>query len=169
MGTVTPRLGSFEDRYAASIFGWARSSEELDAWASLAAGSPDVFRRWHAEASVHPFVLFVDGTASGYGEVWEDVEEDEAEIARVIVEPRSRGRGLGKELVTLLAQQARDLGYDDIWVRVLPTNGAAIACYGSAGFVRIDPAEEAVFNEGQPRPYVWMRSESVEGRSETPP
>jgi RimJ/RimL family protein N-acetyltransferase len=44
-----------------------------------------------------------------------------------------------------------------VWLRVVPQNAAAIACYAAAGFVRATVEEEVEFNEGQPRAYEWMR------------
>ena len=157
MTRVPPRLRSYEPRFAATIVAWARSADELDAWASPTERRPDVFDRWHAEPGVHPFVLAVEDEPVAYGEVWEDHEEDEAELARVIVAPSMRGRGLGRTLITMLAAEARRMGFVDIWVRVVPSNAAALACYGAAGFERTDADEEAAFNAGQPRVYVWMR------------
>jgi ribosomal protein S18 acetylase RimI-like enzyme len=68
-----------------------------------------------------------------------------------------RGRGLGRTLIAMLAAEARRMGFVDIWVRVVPSNAAALACYRAAGFERTDGTEEAMFNAGQPRVYVWMR------------
>jgi ribosomal protein S18 acetylase RimI-like enzyme len=93
----------------------------------------------------------------GYGEVWEDPEAGEAELARIILAPAWRGRGFGRMLVILLAKRAKDAGFEDVWVRVVPANSAAIATYSSAGFERASAEEEAEFNTGQPERYVWMR------------
>src|SRR5690242_9231983 len=94
--------------------------------------------------------------AVGYGEVWRDGAE--AEIARVIVAPAERGRGLGRVLVSELAARARATGLSPVWIRLHEDNDAALACYAAAGFRRIDQAAEAEFNAGQPRRYVWMRA-----------
>jgi ribosomal protein S18 acetylase RimI-like enzyme len=138
---------------------WARSPEELEAWCGRSDFplDPAVVRGWHVDPDVHPFVLLVDGAPAGYGEVWEDHKEEEAELARVIVDPAARGRGLGQRLTTLLAGEARQLGFADVWLRVLPSNGAALACYARAGFRRATADEEETFNRGQPRDYAWMR------------
>ncbi len=98
------RLEAFDPDHAATVLSWAGSTEEREAWASIVGASPDpsIFERWHAEAGVHPFELWVDGALVGYGEVWEDPDEGEAELARIIVNPRRRGRGLGRRLATLL-------------------------------------------------------------------
>lgn len=152
-------LTPFDETHAETVLGWVQSSAELDAWASAGNSelSPALFRGWHADPDVHPFLLFDESRLCGYGEVWEDRAEDEAELARILVAPEARGRGIGRRFVGLLVQRARERGFDEIWLRVLPTNTPALASYRHAGFVRARPEEEARFNEGQPRAYVWMR------------
>ena len=152
-------LEPFDEAHARTVLDRARSPAEFDAWASVTQSepSPALFREWHADPEVHPFLLFAEGRLSGYGEVWEDRAEGEAELARILVAPDERGRGIGRRFVSLLAQRALDRGFDEIWLRVLPTNAPALACYRRAGFARANPEEEARFNEGQPRAYVWMR------------
>jgi ribosomal protein S18 acetylase RimI-like enzyme len=152
-------LEPFDEAHGAMVLGWVRSSGELDAWASEdeSERSLALFRKWHADPDVHPFLLFAEGRLCGYGELWEDRAEKEAELARILVAPSLRGRGIGRRFVGLLAERARDRGFDEIWLRVLPSNEAALASYRHAGFVRAEPEEEARFNEGQPRAYVWMR------------
>jgi hypothetical protein len=49
-----------------------------------------VFRRWHADPDVRPYVLCEGNTPVGYGEVWTDDAEQEVELARIIVRPASR-------------------------------------------------------------------------------
>ena len=154
---MSPELRPFDASLASIVVGWASSPGEGDRWASVGEATEQTMARWHAETGVHPFVLVADGSPRGYGEVWEDPDEDEAELARVIVDPEFRGRGIGRLLVTLLAERARELWYDQIWVRVVPGNRAATTCYARAGFVRAPQEQEAAFNEGQPRRYVWMR------------
>jgi [ribosomal protein S18]-alanine N-acetyltransferase len=155
---VDHHLEPFDRADAATVLSWARTPEEREAWAALAE-APDegIFDRWHADEDVHAFGFVVDGRLAGYGEIWEDPEEREAELARLIVDPAIRGRGVGRAMVRLLAARARERGYDDVWVRVLPSNEPAIKAYVAAGFVRTTPEEEARFNEGQPRAYLWMR------------
>ena len=157
------KLVAFEDAHAEPILRWVQSREELEAWASRTDFPLDVavFRGWHADPDVHPYALLVDGELAGYGEVWED-REDEAELARIIVAPGLRGRGIGRRLAGLLAREAVvGRGFDEVWLRVLPSNAPAIACYRSAGFARATPEEEAAFNQGQPHAYVWMRLENT--------
>jgi ribosomal protein S18 acetylase RimI-like enzyme len=152
------RLAPFEPTHASAVVGWVSSPQEAERWASVPE-VPDagVFERWRADVGVRLFVLLADGTPCGYGEVWEDVEEHEAELGRIVVDPGRRGLGVGRTLTKLLAREARRHGFEEIWLRVVPENAPAIACYGAAGFVRACAKEEASFNRGQPRGYVWMR------------
>jgi [ribosomal protein S18]-alanine N-acetyltransferase len=156
---VEYRLGPFDRSTAATVLSWARSPEEREAWASITETEPDVsvFDRWHADDGVHSFGFFVGDRLLGYGEVWEDRDEHEAELSRLIVDPQMRGRGVGRRMVELLSERARALGYDDVWVRVVASNEPAIKAYAAAGFVRTSPEDESRFNQGQPREYVWMR------------
>jgi ribosomal-protein-alanine N-acetyltransferase len=141
------------------VVGWIGSADELEAWASRRdfPPLPQLLSEWHRDPDVHPYLLVAAGRLCAYGEVWEDREEEEAELARIVVAPSERGRGLGRALVRLLAAEAAVMGFRDVWVRVVPWNAPALACYRSAGFVRASPEEQERFNQGQPREYVWLR------------
>jgi ribosomal protein S18 acetylase RimI-like enzyme len=153
------RLEPFREADATAVLGWVAGREEADRWAS--AGSrvlePELLREWHADPDVHPYVCLDGEELVGYGEVWEDREEGEAELARILVDPARRGRGIGRRLTALLGERAAEAGFGNIWLRVVPDNGPALAAYSAAGFVRASDEEEAAFNAGQPCAYVWMR------------
>jgi ribosomal protein S18 acetylase RimI-like enzyme len=140
------------------VLGWIGSADELEVWASRRDFPPrrELFHEWHSDREVHPYVLSVAGRLCAYGEVWEDREENEAELTRIVVAPSERGRGLGRALVHLLSAEAIALGFRDVWVRVVPWNAPALACYEGARFVRATVEEEARFNQGQPYDYVWL-------------
>jgi ribosomal protein S18 acetylase RimI-like enzyme len=104
-----------------------------------------------------PFVWFEGDAPIGYAEIWEDREEDEAELARIVIAPAARGRGEGRRLTRALADEARRRGFAEVWLRVVPDNVAAIRAYGAAGFTRATAEQELEFNVGQPKVYVWMR------------
>jgi [ribosomal protein S18]-alanine N-acetyltransferase len=141
------------------VLSWARTAEERRRWASVTEPNPDpsIFDRWLAEPGVRAYELVAEGVPIGYGEVWEDRDAGEAELARIILAPAWRGRGFGRVLVLFLATRAGDAGFEDVWVRVVPANSVATATYSSAGFERASAEEEAEFNRGQPERYVWMR------------
>jgi ribosomal protein S18 acetylase RimI-like enzyme len=123
---------------APEIVSWARSPGELEHWVGSVTfpPQPDLVAEWHRDPDVHPYLFVVGDELAGYGEVWHDREESEAELARIIVAPARRGRGLGRVLVELLAAEAKSAGFSAVWLRVVPTNTPAVACYRAAGFVR---------------------------------
>ncbi|HEX5012680.1 MAG TPA: GNAT family N-acetyltransferase [Candidatus Limnocylindrales bacterium] len=159
------RLRAFDALDGNAVLRWVTSDDEAADWASLPArpASSDIFRRWHAEDGVRPFILEADGRAAAYGEIWEDPDEDEAELARLIVDPALRGRGVGRRLAQALLDEARRLGWVNVWLRVVPDNAPALRTYAAAGFARATPDEEAAFNVGQPVALVWLRASPPPG------
>jgi [ribosomal protein S18]-alanine N-acetyltransferase len=158
--TCSESLVEFRDAHARAVAGWATSFDEVRRWAGGDAGWPfdvSAFRRWHADPDVKPYVLCDGGALIGYGEVWIDEDEHEVELGRIIIDPASRGLGVGRHLVRLLLERASHSGYPDAFVRVVPGNRAAIACYRSAGFSRVQEEEREEYNRGQPVDYIWMR------------
>jgi [ribosomal protein S18]-alanine N-acetyltransferase len=154
-------LRRFDPACAPLVSAWIRTSEEAEAWASLTgnAVTPELFARWHADDDVHPFLLYENELPVGYGELWSDDGAREVELARLVVAPDERGRGLGSELAAMLCAEARRRFPYQVWLRVVPENTVAIAAYARAGFVRASAADEEAFNRDQPRTYVWMRAE----------
>ncbi|KOX19230.1 MULTISPECIES: GNAT family N-acetyltransferase [unclassified Streptomyces] len=148
----------FTTEHAATVAGWPASPEEALLW----CGSREfpvtgrTVAGWQEDQEVHGHVLVQDGTLLGYGEVWTDAEEDEAELAHVVVAPAARGGGVGRVLVRALLDRALGAGFDDVYLRVHPDNAGALRCYEGAGFVRVDPAEAAGWNALQPVAYVWL-------------
>jgi RimJ/RimL family protein N-acetyltransferase len=152
-------LLEFRDVHAREISRWATSLEEVRRWAGSDTGWPvdvSVYQLWHADPDVKPYVLCDGDALVGYGEVWIDESEHEVELGRIIVEPASRGRGVGRQFVRLLLERASLSGFPDAFVRVVPDNHVAIACYRSAGFSLVPESMREQYNRGQPVDYVWM-------------
>ncbi|MGW9453357.1 GNAT family N-acetyltransferase [Streptomyces sp. NPDC055632] len=158
----------FTAEHAATVAGWPASPEEVLLWCGRREFpvTEETVAGWQEDPEVHGYLLVEaeDGTGTGagaeavlgYGEVWTDAEEDEAELARVVVAPAARGRGVGRVLVGALLERARDAGFDDVFLRVHPDNAGALRCYEGAGFVRVDPEAAAEWNAVQPVAYVWL-------------
>ncbi|MET1005259.1 MAG: GNAT family N-acetyltransferase [Propionibacteriaceae bacterium] len=145
---------------AAVIAGWSRSAEEAARWCSRAEHpfpAAAVLRWWDAD-DVEPWLLVSERprTPLAYGELWHDEEEDEVELARLIVAADRRRTGLGRLLVAGLVSEARASGRAACCLRVAPDNTSALALYRSAGFRDVDPDRSAAWNEGQPVAYVWL-------------
>jgi [ribosomal protein S18]-alanine N-acetyltransferase len=153
---MTYALIPFTDDRAGLVAGWSRSADEADMWCSRAEHPfpAEVVAGWAAQPDVTAYLLTDDGAPVGYGEVWSDAEEGEAELARLIVDPATRGRGVGRALAAALAA---DAGYDAVFLRVRPDNAAALAAYRRAGFRDVAPELQAEWNAPQPRPYAWLQ------------
>jgi [ribosomal protein S18]-alanine N-acetyltransferase len=132
-------------------------SDEVDTIADWHPIAADEVRGWWELDYVRPWVLLdEEDRLVGYGELWVDPEEDEVELARLIVDPARRGRGLGKQLTYELMAKAAEAELATTMLRTTPDNVVAIGCYLACGFVRLSPEEEAEWNEGQRRAWVWM-------------
>ena len=153
---MTYTLIPFTPAHADLVAGWSTSADEADMWCSRAEHPfpADVVAGWGEQPDVAAYLL-TDGYAPvAYGEVWSDDEEDEAELARLIVAPAVRGRGVGRELTAALVARA---GYDDVFMRVRPDNAVALAAYRRAGFTDVAADLQAEWNAPQPRPYAWLQ------------
>ncbi|HLK61619.1 MAG TPA: GNAT family N-acetyltransferase [Chthonomonadaceae bacterium] len=152
----------FQEHHGTEVVRWALSAEEARRWGGPNTPwptDPSVFPRWHADPDVQPYVLYDGDVSLGYGELWVDGDEQEVELARIIIKPTHRGQGVGRQFVSLLLERAMRTGYPWALIRVVPENGIAIACYRSAGFFPVPEFEQAQYNRGQPVEYLWLQRE----------
>ena len=144
---------------AATVASWSTTAAEAAAWVS---------ELWTSHPGDRPGVVAPARrrrvATSGprrhpvaYGEVWDDAEEDEVELARLIVDPARRREGVGRRLVGALLDLAGSYGRSACFLRVVPDNVAARALYRCAGFVEVDQALMDEWNVGQSAEYVWMQ------------
>ena len=148
-------LQPFDIAHGTRVRTWAEASGEFSSWAS--PPTLDEFRAVLADPEIRAYLLQRGSTPIAYAELWIESDSDEVELARIIVDPHVRNRGVGTALVNLLLQQSRSLPGKTAWVRVEPRNAAALACYAKVGFVRTSVGEELTFNERQPRAYQWLK------------
>jgi ribosomal protein S18 acetylase RimI-like enzyme len=160
-------LTAFEDSHTALVASWASTAQEV----ALLSGRnefpfpADLVGSWRKVADDIAAYLYFDGeTPVGYGELWLDDEEDEVELARIIVAPELRGKGIGTELVRALLQPALAAGYPDVFLRVRPDNEPAIKTYLRVGFQPVDDQLAAEWNEPQPIDYTWLQYPTEGGK-----
>jgi len=69
------------------------------------------------------------------------------EVKRMYVEPAHRGRGVGRELVARVIEEARRRSYDTLRLGTLATMQAAQGLYKSFGFREIPPYRSVEFGD----------------------
>ena len=153
-------LRPFDPEYTELVAGWATTHQEV----ALLSGRDEypfpaeLLSTWRqADDDIRPYLYFDGEQPVGYAELWLDAEEDEVELARIILDPEVRGHGLGVALVRDLLGPARAAGFADIFLRVRPENVPALRTYHRAGFSLVPEAEAAEWNEDQPVAYTWMQ------------
>ena len=155
---MSSRLVPAQDEHAGVVAGWSRSADEARRWCSAAEHPfpPERVRGWWAGNDVRPWVLVEGAEAEpvGYGELW--LDDEEVELARLIVDPARRRSGLGRALVAQLVAVASATGLAGCLLRVVPDNEPAIALYRAAGFAAVDPERAGEWNQGQPTDYLWF-------------
>ena len=70
------------------------------------------------------------------------ITDDICEMKRLFVRPEARGRGLAKQLIARVLEEARRLQYAEIRLDTLPMMGDARSLYHSLGFRDIAPYYE---------------------------
>ena len=152
-------LQPFDPADAELVSSWAPTAQEVWTWVSrrTVPVPPDAIRDWAAEQGSVTYLVHEDGTPVAFGQVWLDDDEEDAELARLLVAPAHRGRGVGRRMVRALTEVARQ-HRPHVAMRVAPGNEAALRSYAAAGFERVAPGLEQEWNQGQPVAFVWLRA-----------
>ncbi|HVN41761.1 MAG TPA: ribosomal protein S18-alanine N-acetyltransferase [Steroidobacteraceae bacterium] len=80
-------------------------------------------------------VAELDHTITAYGVV--AMGAGEAHILNLCVAERWRSHGIGRQMLMLLLERARQAGMTEAFLEVRPSNPVAIALYQSVGFVQV--------------------------------
>ena len=152
-------LRPFEPAQADLVSSWAPTGREVWTWVSrrTVPVPADVIRAWSAEEGSLTFLVHEDGRPVAFAQIWVEDDEEEAELARLLVAPAHRGRGVGRRMVRALTEVARQ-HKPHVVMRVARGNEAALRAYAAAGFERVDPDTEVEWNQGQPVGFVWLRA-----------
>lgn len=86
------------------------------------------------------FVAEDDGQIAGGSGIkqLDRTDENLCELQRMFLLPSSRGKGIGKALIELCIQKAKEFGYDQIYLESLSQMKDARKLYGKSGFRIID-------------------------------
>jgi ribosomal protein S18 acetylase RimI-like enzyme len=154
-------LQPFDAAHAELVSSWAVGDDVVRSWCAADGDRvpAEVVVGWSQADDVEAYLLTDEaGDPRAYGELWLDDEEGEVELARLLVAPDHRGRGIGRSLTRALTDRARQQHPElpAVILRVRPENQQAIRCYTAAGFVALPEHEQATWNEGQRFAYHWM-------------
>jgi GNAT superfamily N-acetyltransferase len=146
---VSLALRPFEPRDDREVIGWFATAEELRRFAGSSLQWPLNERQLQAVRegpNLSPFSAYLTPAPHppcGHIELVRLSEPGVVRFARVALAPRVRGRGLGRELITLALQQARQWGARHIDLFVFEDNEPARRLYASFGFhqIGVDPTD----------------------------
>lgn len=117
--------------------GWISNQSEAYYWGGPGFRYPftdDTFLediRWKKMPSCS--LISEDGNLLGFGQYYEN--QGRCHLARLIVSPDHRGRGLGRFLISeLIDAGLRDLALDECSLFVIRSNERAMKCYKSLNF-----------------------------------
>lgn len=144
---------------AERVASWAKTPEDvLHVTGAHGPLTADDVAAWTYEAD-YCFTLRWNGDLVAYGEIVEDVVENDVEIQHLLVAPDMRSVGVGKALLSrLCAFLAGARPYEEVWLRVGHANAPAATCARAVGF------EDAAGMSG-PR-YLWMKKRLTVDTSE---
>jgi GNAT superfamily N-acetyltransferase len=83
------------------------------------------------------YLLRIEGRIEGMGALHR-LESDVAEIKRMYIRQKHRGKGIGKEMLRKLVEKAREFGYSSIHLDTGDYMKAAQSIYRAEGFIEIE-------------------------------
>jgi len=138
-------LVPFKQKYIRDVISWIKTERDLVQWAGATFFWPLTQKQFreHLKAAktaipdLYPFALCQRGKIVGYCEISDlKLAYDSAVLSRVLVNPRSRNKGLGQFMVKQAVRFGfEQLGLNRIGLGVFDFNIPAVQCYIRAGFV----------------------------------
>lgn len=139
-------LRAYRDEDAKKIAPWTADEQVFAWWSGGTLGAypldPDRLSSYYAPGIAagdwFPRVMEEDGVVCGQL-LMRRREEDRIHFGLIIVDPASRGKGLGSAMLNLALEYAFHIkGAKRVTLNVFADNAAAIRCYERLGFVRTD-------------------------------
>ena len=100
----------------------------------------------------------IDGEILGGGGFYptEGLPLGMAEVVKLYFSPSLRGKGYGRKMLSLIEQEAKKVGYKELYIESFPEFAKAVSLYEKMGFKHIS---HALGNSGHPAVTVWMTKE----------
>ena len=139
----TVRLRRFDGKYDFAL-AWYQDIETV----RLVDGveepySPETLRRMYTYLDSHGELYFIEAQENGLWRPIGDVAFWREDMPIVIGDRAYRGKGVGRAVVSALAERGRALGYDTLYVKeIYDFNTASRRCFESAGFRACEKTEK---------------------------
>ena len=114
----------------------------------------DLFGLFRIPSSVM-WVAELDGIPAGCCGIYptEGLEKQCAELVKFYLAEKARGRGIGRYLMELCIQSARELGYKELYLESMPEFSKAVGIYEKLGFRELP---HPLGNSGHTTCSIWM-------------
>ena len=152
-------LREFRPEDAPVIVSWIKNRDEQRMWSAdryssfppAAEEMRDMYRLRSEKGKFFPFCMTDGEKLLGHFILrYPSDDEKHLRIGFVIVDPSLRGTGLGKKMMALAENRAKELGASRLSLGVFKDNPPATGCYGSCGFTITGEEDYTVFGETYP-------------------
>ena len=92
------------------------------------------FEELLADPDVTGLIAEEDGALAGYAKLFQARAEQRFYLHQLYILPGHQGTGIGRRLMTVAEERARELGFDRIWLGVMIQNVRAVKWYQKLGF-----------------------------------
>lgn len=86
----------------------------------------------------------------------ENLPQDTAELVKFYVSSNARGKGIGRTLMELSLEFAKQAGYKNLYIESLPEFDKAVSIYEKQGFKKL---QQPLGETGHPGCNIWMMKE----------
>lgn len=134
----------------ATVTSWVNSPRACELWAGSSHYFPfDLTTLPEALgfSQDNTLAFMQEGQLAAFGQLFSK-DHSRAHLARIVVNPELRGRGLGLAFVQALIEKARAAGFVRVSLNVDDLNPVAIALYQKLGFYKATRPEGQISPEG---------------------
>ncbi len=118
---------------------FVRFSADMEQYYNVLAGGAEnrrTFITHNSLADIHHVLMVYQGTVPVGCGAWKQYDQRSAEMKRIWVPEAYRGRGIARQLIARLEENARESGFSAIILQTREACIAACALYRSLGYVR---------------------------------
>lgn len=127
------------------VMSWFADAASVDIWSGPRFRFPFTRETFHEDCRWQEFATYCmhgNERLLAFGQLGQRYER--AHLARLIAHPEMRGQGVGKQLIMLMLDKAREsFDYSECGLFVYKYNKTAFHCYRSVGFEVQDYPEDA--------------------------